>query len=67
MARTLLGIETVEIMGFGQLLYNVVTLPYLWINQGLPRTGWKRKVKVDLVFLPFVLSLPSCPPHTAQC
>lgn len=30
---------------------------HLWINQGLPQTVWKRKVKVDLVFLPFVLSL----------
>lgn len=56
-ARALLVVE-VEIMGFGQLFYYIVTLPRLWINQGLPQTGWKRKVKVDLVFLPFVLSLP---------
>lgn len=57
-ARTLLGIEAVEMMGFGQLFYYVVTLPHSWINQGLPQTVWKRKIKVDLVFLPFVLSLP---------
>lgn len=53
-------------MGFGKLFYYIVTLPHLWINEGLPQTGWKSKVKVDLVFLPLVPSLPSCPPHTAQ-
>lgn len=56
-ARTLLGIGAVEIMGFGQVFY-IFTLAHLWINQGIPQTGWKRKAKVDLAFLPFVLFLP---------
>lgn len=57
-ARTLLGIGAVQIMGFGQIFYCIVTLARLWMNQGLPQTAGKRKVGVDLVFLLFVLSLP---------
>lgn len=62
-ARTLLGIGAVQIMGLGQLFCYTVTLACLWINQGLPQTAWKRKVRADLIFLQFVLSLAQ---HSAE-